>query len=372
MQRVEAVGRMAASLAHDFNNLLSPILGFAELTMADEELSSDHRRNLAQVMLAAERSRELTGRLLAFSRHKVLEPQPTNIGEAIAEAEGLLRTILREDTELLIHNSSTDCVVLADPAQLEQVLINLTNNAQDAMPRGGRLMIELGLREFDEQYRREHSLADSRQFAELVVSDSGEGMSPETIDRLFEPFFTTKGNYGTGLGLASVHGIVRQHGGEVLVYSEPGVGTTFKLYWPLTDEPVPIAASPETVIVSQTGASVMVVEDDDQVRDLVKQILTADGFDVNCASSGAEAKTWLAAAKRMPDLLLTDVILPDTNGRELAEIVRAHHPDLRVLYMSGYTDNVVVHNGVLDAGIDFLPKPFSVTELRQRVHAALT
>lgn len=366
-QRVEATGALAASLAHDFNNMLSPILGFTELQLNREGLSDSERSDLEQVMRAAESLRDLTAQLLAFSRRQVCDPAPTDLRAVLRGLKPTLARMVREDIDMVVHLGQAPCHVLADSTQLQQVVFNLVLNAQDAMPGGGKLTIEVGLREIDEELGLEVHGIRAGRYGELVVSDSGTGIDEETRQRVFEPFFTTKGRFGTGLGLASVHGIVQQHGGDVLVYSELGVGTTFKAYFPLTDSEVGAPASPAPPEpVSGTG-SVLLVEDNELVLQVARSILERSGYRVHAAATGGAALQWLRDGDPELDLLLTDVIMPDMNGREVAEAARRGRPGLRVLFMSGYTDNVIAHHGILDAGIQYLAKPFSASDLLRRV-----
>lgn len=370
LQKLDAVGSLAGSLAHDFNNLLSPILGFTYLLMEDVGLSDEQRDQLDQVRVAAERSRDLAAQLLALGRNQVLKPRPTDLRGAAAELEGLLGSVLREDIELEMRVSEEPCTVMVDPVHLRQMLLNLSTNAQDAMPDGGVLTIGIGTRE----HALRHDGSDEgtlERFGEIVVSDTGEGLSPEARERLFEPFFTTKGQFGTGLGLASVHGIIQQHAGDIEVQSEAGRGTTFKLYLPLTDvEPEPTVAARQATL-DLGDAVILLVEDNDLVLKLALKVLTDAGYEVHSAATGDDAHEVLNDGAVGIDLLLTDVVLPDTNGQKLATSALALRPELHVLYMSGYTNNALADRGVLDPTVSFLQKPFSAPELLTKVREAL-
>lgn len=371
-QKMELMGRLAASVAHDFNNLLSPIMGFTELMLQDE-VSSSHRDHLESMLSAAKHSRELTRQLLAASRKQVLNPQPTDLVRATQELKGILQRILRENVSLELFNGVPSSWVLVDPSQLQQILMNLVLNALDAMPSGGHITVEIGQREIGAELEGEHLELTPGQFGEIVVSDNGEGMSEETCQRAFEPFFSTKGEVGTGLGLATVHGIVKQHGGNIWVYSEPGQGTTFKIYLPTVKPTGEVVESPSKtgLASSQKGRRILLVEDNDHVRNVVEQILKRAEYEVDSFGSFEPAISWLKEERPKLDLLLTDVVLPDANGLQLAEAVQHLVPSIGILYMSGYTDNVVVHRGILKEGIDLLQKPISARELLERIELAL-
>ncbi|MHB8764440.1 MAG: PAS domain S-box protein [Deferrisomatales bacterium] len=373
-QKLEAVGRLAGGVAHDFNNLLQVILSFSEMLLEGEArlLSDGARRWLEEIHRSGERAAGLTRQLLAFSRKQVLEPRVLAPNAVVSDLTRMLGRLLGEDVELTTVLDPAVGRVKADPGQLEQVLLNLAVNARDAMPRGGRLTIETGNVTLDEGYARTRAGVTPGPYVMLAVSDTGAGMDKATLERIFEPFFTTKEKgKGTGLGLSTVYGIVKQSGGNVWVYSEPGQGTTFKVYLPRVDE------APKPARVADPGPpggteAVLLVEDEEAVRAAVRQVLTAAGYEVLEARSPGDA---LLLAEKHPgdlQLLLTDVVMPGMGGRELAERVIALRPEVRVLYASGYTDNAVVHHGVLDPGLQFLQKPFTKEGLLRKVREVLS
>ncbi len=371
-QRLESVGQLAAGVAHDLNNLLSPILGYAELLLLDLDPAGEARGQVKEIVKAGQRSRDLIRQLLAFGRRQMLELKVTDLRSIVEEMNGLLRRMIRENVTIETVFGKGPCTALIDRGQVEQVLINLAVNAQDAMPDGGRLTIEVADAELDEEYCRTHAGVTPGRYVQLTVSDTGQGMDEEIRAHMFEPFFTTKGKLGTGLGLATVYGIVKQHGGNIWVYSEKGRGTTFKTYLPAAAEgavrPPPPAQTGDLLRGTET---ILVVEDDAMVRSLARTILARQGYQVLVAASGAEALRTLAEHADPVDLLLTDVVMPDMNGKELFAQVSEIRPGLRVLFMSGYTANVIAHHGVLDEGLSFLQKPFTVQALTAKVREIL-
>jgi PAS domain S-box-containing protein len=372
--KLEAIGRLAGGVAHDFNNLLTVILGSTGLVL--EGLGEGHplSGDLHDVLQAGQRAAELTRQLLAFSRKQVLQPEPLDLNRLVSDMERMLRRIIGEDIDLTMALAPELGPTRADPGQLEQAIMNLAVNARDAMPGGGRLTLETAEVELDASYANRHGEVQPGPFVMLAVTDTGCGMDAETQARLFEPFFTTKGpGQGTGLGLSSVYGLVQQSGGHIWVYSEPGQGTTFKLYLPRASEAPTVAprAARPMPHAARGRETVLVVEDELVVRNLVQRILEAAGYAVLCAPDGQAA---LELAGRHPGeihLVLTDVVMPRLSGRALvAELSRAR-PDLRALYMSGYTDNAIVHHGVLDPGTQFIGKPFTATELCHKIRQIL-
>mgnify|MGYP001136909649 CR=1 FL=1 len=373
-QKMESVGRLAGGVAHDLNNMLVAILGYGELLMADAGLEDRHKRRVELMHQAGLRSKNLVSQLLAFSRKQTLQVESLDISQVISDFIQLLEKTIREDIEMLYTLSPGLPSINADRSQLEQVILNLAVNAQDAMPEGGRLTIETGVADLDENYASHHFGISPGRYVKLVVSDTGIGMDRETQEQIFEPFFTTKKpGEGTGLGLATVYGIVKQHQGSIWVYSELGQGTTFKIFLPATG---PAQAGSTTAVQAsqvQTGGleTVLVVEDDDMVRELAVSMLQDQGYTVLSAASGQECLELLNSHEGRIDLMLTDVIMPDMNGKTLFERVVRHDPDIRVLFMSGYTDNVISHHGVLDNGVAFLQKPFSFQDLSLKVREVL-
>jgi len=371
--RLESIGRLAGGVAHDLNNLLSPILGYGELLMLDLEDNEEQCESAREIVRASERARDLVAQLLAFSRRQVLDFQSIDVNDVVSSFESLLRRTIREDVEMKLFLEPGLPSVRADVGQLEQVMMNLGVNAQHAMPDGGSLVIETLSVELGEEYAETHPEVTPGRHVLLSVSDTGCGMDQETCAHIFDPFFTTKSpEEGTGLGLATVYGIVKQHSGSIWVYSEPGSGTTFKIYLPVDPDAVVVQGeSPERALETGGDETVLLVEDDDQVRALARTVLERDGYAVLVAAGGEHARQLLAEHAGPLDLLLTDVIMPDTNGRQLYEQLASARPELKVLYMSGYTGNVIAHHGILDAGLNFIQKPFTVQGLAQKVREVL-
>ncbi len=372
-QKMEAVGRLAGGVAHDFNNLLTAILGSADLVLESLTAGVPEREELEEIRKAALRAADLTRQLLAFSRQQVIAPTALNPNEVVANMDKLLRRLLGEDVELRTRLTSDLVTVKADPSQLEQVVVNLAVNARDAMPNGGKLTIETQNVELDEAYVRGHISAQPGPYAMIAVSDTGVGMDAATQARIFEPFFTTKEiGKGTGLGLATVYGIVQQSGGWIWVYSEPGQGTTFKIYLPRVTEAVPPAAVTPAPPASVRGSeTILLVEDDEMIRNLVQKVLKANGYRVLVAANGRDAERVAGQHEGPIHLLMTDVVMPGMNGREVAERLAAARAGLRVLYLSGYTDDAIVHHGVLEPGVAFLQKPFTPAVLGRKVREVL-
>ena len=375
-QKLEGVGRLAGGVAHDFNNLLTVIIGITGdmLEKPTADLSREARKNLGRILKAGERAAALTKQLLAFSRKQVVRPTVLSLNTIVANVESMLRRLIGEDIELRSILAADLGRVRADAGHLEQVLVNLAVNARDAMPTGGTLIIETANVELDGEYARAHASVTPGRYAMMAVSDTGGGMSPEVQARLFEPFFTTKElGRGTGLGLATVYGIVKQNGGNIWVYSELNKGATFKIYLPLVDEPV-VEAEPAggAEKVQMGGETVLLVEDDAAVRAVASQMLTCHGYTVLEACSAEEALRVAAGHAGPIHLVLTDVVMPGMNGRMLARRLAADlHLNVKVLYMAGYTDDVIVHHGVLEAGIRLLEKPFTLKTMAQLVREAL-
>jgi two-component system, cell cycle sensor histidine kinase and response regulator CckA len=372
-QKMEAVGRLAGGVAHDFNNLLTPILGYADLLLSRPVDSETEQGGLEQIKRAAERARDLTRQLLAFGRKQVLEMRVLDLNEVIASARKMLRRLVREDIEIDLQCQANPAMVRADRAQVEQILMNLLINAADAMPKGGKISIRTFTAPSGDAPPAVATSPEGRDYVVLRVTDTGSGMDSETLSMVFEPFFTTKPQgQGTGLGLSMVHGIVRQHEGAITVESQPGKGTTFLVYLPRveaakSEEPEP--AAPDT---KMTGDEViLVVEDDRSVRRLTCAVLAARGYQVIEAQSVDEALRQVSDLDKPIDLLLTDVVMPKMNGRELHERLAALTPGIRALYMSGYSREAVAHHGVLGPGVHFIQKPFSVQRLTEKVREAL-
>jgi PAS domain S-box-containing protein len=371
-QKMESIGRLAGGVAHDFNNLLTVINGYSQLLLAKLSAGDPMRANLEEIHKAGERAAGLTRQLLAFSRKQVLEPRVLDLNRVVEDMRPMLRRVVGEDMEMRVELHAKAGRVRADPHQLEQVVLNLVVNARDAMPDGGKLLIETAGVEWDENYVRSCPEARAGRHVMLAVSDNGVGMDEETRRQIFEPFFTTKETgQGTGLGLSMVQGIVAQSGGHINVYSEPGQGTTFKIYLPALDETGAEAGKPEDVPALGGKETVLVVEDQAEVRNYAAAVLHAYGYHVTTAENGGEALLIGERDGERIDLLLTDVVMPNVSGRELATRLEKMQPGIKVLFMSGYTDNVIAHHGVLEEGAEFLQKPFSPEQLAGKVRAVL-
>ncbi|HVS09796.1 MAG TPA: ATP-binding protein [Planctomycetota bacterium] len=370
-QKMEAIGRLAGGIAHDFNNQLTAILGYSELALSDVGPDSPLVRPLERIQRAGERAANLTRQLLAFSRRQVLQPRLIDLNEATGAVRSILERVISEDVELAFLAAPALPAVRIDPEKLEQVLMNLAINARDAMPSGGKLTLETECVVLDEDYAARHPEVRPGPHVMLAVSDTGVGMTPEVCERIFEPFFTTKeSGRGTGLGLSMVHGFVKQSGGHLWVYSEPGQGTTFRIYFPAVEDPAEPLEPPRSASAGPGGHErILLAEDEELAREMIADALRGAGYRVLVAASGTEA---LEIGCREPvDLLLTDAVLPGMGGRELAERLSAARPDVCVLYMSGYTENAIVHHGVLDPGIAFVQKPVSLQVLLGKVREVL-
>lgn len=373
-QKLEAVGRLAGGISHDFNNLLTVILGYSDIMKRNLQEGHPLRRNVQEIVRASERAASLTRQLLAFSRKQVMQPKVFDLNTVVTDLEKMLRRMIGEDIELRASLQDELDHIKADPVQLEQVIMNLVVNARDAMPRGGKLSIETSNVYLDEAYAREHVSVVPGDYVMLAISDTGCGMSEETRLHIFEPFFTTKEQgKGTGLGLSMVYGIVRQSGGNIWVYSEEGRGTTFKVYFPRVTAHAEEHKRTSGGLDGPRGSeTILLVEDAELVRNLARQVLETAGYRVLVAAN-AEAAIDLCEkinGDRI-DLLLTDVVMPGMSGNEMSRILVAKQPDLPVLYMSGYTDEAIVQHGVLEAGINFLQKPFTPGALTSKVREVL-
>ncbi len=371
-QKMEAVGRLAGGVAHDFNNLLTAILGYCNLALEEMAPDAANRRDLEEIRDAGERAATLTRQLLAFSRRQTLQPQPVNLNGLVRHIEAMLRRMLGEDVELETALADDLPQVKADPATIEQIIVNLAVNARDAMPHGGRLLIETARVDLDQAYADAHATVVPGSYVRLAVTDTGDGMDAATRARVFEPFFTTKPQgRGTGLGLSTVYGIVKQTGGYIWVYSEVGRGTVFKVYLPLveraavaTGEARAVASTPK---VSET---ILVVEDEDAVRGLTCEVLRRRGYRVLEATHGVDALRVVEGYDAHIDLLLTDIVMPYMNGRDLAVQMATLRPSTKVLFVSGYTDHVATRQE-LAAGAPFLQKPFTPDALARKVRGVL-
>ncbi len=372
-QKMEAVGRLAGGIAHDFNNILTVISANTEFILQEPELPTAVLQDAAGIKEAADRAASLTRQLLAFGRKQILQPRVLDITAVVGNMDRMLRRLIGEDIDLLTVLTPDLGHVLADPGQLEQVLLNLAVNARDAMPAGGKLTIETANVELDAAYATAHPGVEPGQFVMLAVSDNGCGMDAATVARVFEPFFTTKElGKGTGLGLATVYGIVRQSDGHVFVYSEQGTGTTFKVYLPCVDEPLVEERSTLGALPSMgQGRRILLVEDDPSVRLLAYRILTRAGFSVLQAEAPAAAVQFADREQGEIDLLLTDIVMPGKSGRMLAEEMLAANPRLKVVYMSGYTDEAIVRHGIVSSDVAFVQKPFTCARLLEVIGQVL-
>ena len=371
-QKMEAIGTLSGGIAHDFNNLLTVIKGYSSMVL-DRAKDKELRAQVERIDQAAEQAASLTRQLLAFSRRQILQPKVFNISALVLNLDKMLRRLIGEDIEMVTVAAPDLGLVKTDPGQLEQVIMNLVVNARDAMPRGGKLTLETGNADLDETYAREHGDVSPGSYVMLAVSDTGMGMDSEGQAHIFEPFFTTKEpGKGTGLGLSMVYGIVKQSGGSISVYSEPGRGSTFKIYLPRVDTPAEdITVEQPSTARMRGNETILLVEDDPLVRELARAVLTTCGYSVLV---GEDSRTVASLCERHADpihLLLTDVVMPGASGREVASQVLARRPGIKVLYMSGYTADAVVHHGVLDGGTFFLPKPFTPSSLAAKVREVL-
>jgi CheY-like chemotaxis protein len=368
---MEAVGQLAGGVAHDFNNLLTVISGYSDMIMG-ELPPGQNLEDLKQIKDAAANAGALTGQLLAFSRRQVLEPRVLGLNGIVEGGQKMLRLLIPENIHMRTALAPDLRHVRADPGQIEQVLMNLIINARDAMPSGGTITIETANVDLDTMYAAEYGTVHPGQYAMLAVSDTGMGMSEEIRSRVFEPFFTTKAvGLGTGLGLATVYGIVKQSGGNIWVYSEPGQGTTFKIYLPITESALePVSEVP---IRSDTSGveTVLLVEDADAVRRMSRDALRHRGYVVLEASNGSAALALAAEHGGRIDLLLSDVVMPGMGGRELADQLVQLRPEMKVLFVSGYTDDTLLQQGTLGPGIHLLQKPFTPLSLARRVRQVL-
>jgi PAS domain S-box-containing protein len=372
-QKMEAIGQLAGGVAHDFNNLLTAILGYCDLVLADLPATSRMASDVGQIQAAGERARDLTQQLLAFSRKQVTHPQVVNIRSAVARFDGLVPRLLGEHVQVTTQVPADLWNVRVDPSQVEQILLNLAVNASDAMPEGGCLAIETRNVELDAEYTRGHPCCiPTGQYVMLAVSDTGTGMSPAVQTHAFEPFFTTKPiGKGTGLGLSTVYGIVKQSSGYIWVYSEEGHGTTFKIYFPRVNAEERPQEMAEKELDGSGTETVLLVEDEEGVRALAEVVLERNGYKVLLARTAADAITIASTPGRTFDLLVTDVMMPKMSGPQLARRLRELRPDLKVLFMSGYTANAIVDQRLLEPGAPFLSKPFSPTSLALAVRSVL-
>ena len=373
-QKMEAIGRLAGGVAHDFNNVLGIINACAEFLRDRIDPATEPSVYVENIKKAIERGTSLTRQMLAFSRKSAIQPRVLDLNERLRDISKLLRPLLGEDVEIIIVPRTPSAVVEADPGQLDQIVVNLAVNARDAMPRGGKFILETSAVRLDESFAEQRQAMAPGKYIMLAVSDTGSGMDEATVSRIFEPFFTTKeAGKGTGLGLATVYGIVKQSAGHILVYSELGHGTTFKIYLPSAEHKIGAASKPdaETVSPKRQGTTILLVEDDEIMRSLTRKLLQEHGYTVIEADDGKSALEWVKSHPDPIDLLLTDVVMRRMSGPELAERLNGSHPTLKVVYMSGYTGELMANREVLKPGVTLLEKPFSRTALLNTIHTTL-
>ncbi len=373
-QKMESIGRLAGGIAHDFNNFLSVILGYSDLLLAELPPDDPTAEQVELIRDAGSKAATLTRQLLAFSRKQVLEKKIISLNDVIREFVKILGKIAGEDIVFKTHLSDASCTVEADPAQIEQMLMNLIVNAKDAMPGGGEIIIETAEIQVDKIYQEKNLEFKPGKYVLLTISDTGEGMEEEVLSKIFDPFFTTKEQgKGTGLGLATVYGIVKQHGGYIYAYSEKNMGTTFKIYLPATDKTVEEEESKFiTKELSQGDETILIVDDNASVRRLIMDTLKPLGYNCLQASSGEDAIKVVRKYKAEIHLLLTDVVMPGMSGRELAEIIQKERPGIKVIFMSGYTEDSIAIHGVLKQGINYIPKPITPIALTQKIRIVLS
>ncbi len=371
-QKMEAVGQLAGGIAHDFNNILTAIIGYGNLVQIKMNKNDPLRNYLEQMIKSAEKASDLTRSLLAFSRKQIINPQPLNLNDMINKAEVLISRLIGEDIELKTILPDEDVTVMADEGQLEQALINLVTNARDAMPEGGFLIVETEVTELDDKFIKTYGFGVTGKYAHISVTDTGVGLDEETKERIFEPFFTTKETgKGTGLGLSMVYGIIKQHNGYINLHSELGRGTTFRIYLPIIDEKVQYKKIMEHQAIQGGTETVLLAEDDEDVRKLIKDILEKFGYKVIVAVDGEDAFDKFIENKHSIQILLLDLIMPRKNGKKVYSEIKEIKPDIKALFLSGYSANLVHRKGVLEEDLNFIFKPVSVNDLLINVREIL-
>jgi CheY-like chemotaxis protein len=366
---MDAIGRLAGGVAHDFNNILTAVLGYAELLLSDPSMSATHRADISEIQKAAKSAATLTSQLLAFGRLEIVHPTVLDLNLLVQELGAMLGRLIGEDIEIGYGLAPDLDPVKADRGQIEQVLVNIIVNARDAMPNGGKITVETMNLDLDEGYANRNLSVVPGPHVVIAISDTGCGMSADVQEHLFEPFFTTKATgKGSGLGLATVYGIVQQNGGALSVYSEVGHGSTFKIYLPRAERESRAAAEPPIQASASTGsATILVVEDDGSIRELACRVLAGHGYAVLAASNGEDAKGLCEQHPGPIHLLLSDIVMPGMSGPAVAQLLKTIRPEMKVLYMSGYTDDAIVRHGVLVHDTPFLQKPFAPSRLAEKV-----
>ncbi len=371
-QKLETIGRFAGGIAHDFNNILSAIINYGYM-LRDKQVNEEQRHNVKQILDSADRAARLTADLLAFSRKQVLISCPIKINEIIKRVEKLVSRIIGEHIDIKTMLTDENLTISADSAQIEQVLMNLATNARDAMPEGGTLTIETSKVEIDKDYIAGLGYGEPGEYVLISVTDTGVGMDEKTRERIFEPFYTTKDvGKGTGLGLSIIYGIIKQHNGYINVYSEPGMGTTIKIYLPVTGEKVKEEASPVPETITKGTETILLAEDDEKLRIVTKKILESSGYKVIEAVDGEDAVEKFKENKEKIQLLIFDSVMPKKSGKKAYEVIRKTSPDIRVLFISGYTEDSIVIDGVLKEDLNFISKPVAPNELLKKIRAVLT
>jgi PAS domain S-box-containing protein len=374
-QKMEAIGRLAGGIAHDFNNLLTVIKGYSQLSLHELKEEAPLKGNFEEINRASEKASDLTRQLLSFSRSQMMEMKVVDLNSFLKNLDKMLRRVVGEDVELITFLADDLGRIKVDPGQIEQVIMNLVVNAKDAMPSGGKLAIETANVELDEVYARSHIGVKPGPYVMLLVSDTGTGVAPEVKKKVFEPFFTTKEkDKGTGLGLSTVYGIVKQSGGDIWVYSEPCYGTTFKIYFPRVNEPQDIEGVKENGVeegLPHGDETILVVEDDEEVRKITGRILRMQGYRVLEAPNGGDVFSVCDQHEGPIHLTITDVVMPEMKGSELAKRLSSSYPEMKVIYMSGYVEDVISRQGILEKGMEYLQKPFTVNDLANKVREAL-
>ena len=375
-QKMESIGILAGGVAHDFNNILSIIIGYADLILMNADIDKSLSEEIEEIKLAGERAAALTRQLLAFSRKQIVQPKILDLNKLLTGIEKMIVRLIGEDIEILMIPESALWKVAIDPGQMEQVIMNLAVNAKDAMPNGGKLTIETVNVDLDENYFTDHGIVEKHpgSYVVLTVSDTGIGIDKETQEHIFDPFYTTKEKgKGTGLGLSTIYGIVKQNNGFIWVYSEPGQGSTFKVYLPKVKGDVKGEKKEQTPVITLDGSeTVLIVEDDDSLRKLAQKSLQTHGYRILVAENGEDALRVSKEHEGPIDLLITDVVMPKMGGKEVAERLQPLYPQMKIIYMSGYTDDSIVHHGVLAPGLNFIEKPFSPGGLVREVRVVLT